>query len=94
VAGTMVGFKRIAFKQSAKPPASFATLALWRTFRDGGLSPPRFAELSFRRATMLSSDELRGQEMASKLSEGDSITVIGEVTKPNDNGTITIRLHG
>ena len=49
----------LRLKQSAKPPASFATLALWRTFRDGGLSPPRFAELSFRRATMLSSDELR-----------------------------------
>jgi hypothetical protein len=94
VAGTMVGFKRIAFKTISEASGIFATLALWRTFGDGGISPPRFAELSFRRATMLSSDELRGQEMASKLSEGDSITVIGEVTKPNDDGTITIRLHG
>lgn len=32
--------------------------------------------------------------MAAKLSEGDTITMTGEVTKMNDDGTVMVRLHG
>ena len=31
---------------------------------------------------------------AAKLSEGDSIAMQGEVTRINDDGTVTVRLHG
>ena len=32
--------------------------------------------------------------MAVKLSEGDTITMTGEVTRMNDDGTVTVRLLG
>ena len=32
--------------------------------------------------------------MAAKLSEGDTITMTGEVTLVHDDGTVTVRLHG
>ena len=28
-----------------------------------------------------------------KLSEGDTVTMTGEVTRVNDDGTVTVRLH-
>jgi hypothetical protein len=31
---------------------------------------------------------------SSKLSEGDTISMTGEVTRVNDDGTVTVRLHG
>ena len=31
--------------------------------------------------------------MAAKLSEGDTITMTGEVTRVNDDGTVTVRLQ-
>ena len=32
--------------------------------------------------------------MATKLSEGDTISMTGEVTLVHDDGTVTVRLHG
>ena len=32
--------------------------------------------------------------MATKLSEGDTISVTGEVTLVHGDGTVTVRLHG
>ena len=32
--------------------------------------------------------------MATKLSEGDTIAMQGEVTAVHDDGTVTVRLHG
>ena len=32
--------------------------------------------------------------MAAKLSEGDTISMQGEVTIVHDDGTVTVRLHG
>ena len=34
------------------------------------------------------------QHGKSSLSEGDTITRQGEVTRVNDDGTVTVRLHG